>query len=166
MSPISEKDDEEIGIEESKVPAKVKKSIAQIYESKKARQRNKIVECLLVDNVVDDIERVLKSTLDAHGVAAIDRVTILGLILDRMMHASDTEIEAPEYIDSVIEDVVEDKDIAELVKDAVESALDGEKNPRIDAIKVETTIETPEGEVTIVKEQGEEAEEEVKIEEE
>lgn len=137
-----------------------KKSIMQIYENKKKKTKNRIVESLLVDNVVDDIERTLKSTLDAHGISAAERATILGLILDRMLHASDEEIEAPEYIETVITDVVEDDTIADIVKDAVESALDGETEPREETIKVETTVETPEGEITITKEEGKEAEEE------
>ena len=105
------------------------KSLLQIYEDRRSRKKNKIVESLLVDNTVEDIERVLKDTLDSHGISAAERVSVLGLILDRMLHASDEEIEAPEYLNDMIGDVVEDKDIADLISDTVQKVLDGDTEP-------------------------------------
>lgn len=114
---------------EKKSIIKSSKSLAQMYESKRAKKKNKIVEALLVDNTVDDIERVLKDTLDSHGISAAERVSVLGLILDRMLHASDEEVEAPEYLNDMIGDVVEDKEIADLISDTVQKVLNGDTEP-------------------------------------
>lgn len=128
MEEIEECDSIEQEIEECSTATK---SITQMYESQRIRQRNKIVEALLVDDAVENIERSLKSTLDSHGISAAQRVVVLGLILDRMLHATDDDIQTPEYLNDMILDVVDDKDIAELINKTVEKVLSGDTEPQV-----------------------------------
>ena len=105
------------------------KSIMDLYEARKNRPNNKIVESLLVDDTVSNIEQCLKSILDAHGISKAQSVITIGLILDRMLKASDDEVAAPEFLDQIINELVETDDMKDVVKKAVEDALEGKDNP-------------------------------------
>lgn len=103
------------------------RSLADLYESRQRRQRNKLVESLLVDNTVQTIEDVLTQTLKAHGISKAESIVTIGLILDRMLNASDDDVAAPEFLDGIINQLVDNKDIQKIVKGAVENALEGKE---------------------------------------
>lgn len=153
---------------EKKIVSTKTKSLSDMYESKRTRQKNRIVEALLVDDAVEDIERTLKSTLDAHGISAAQRIVVLGLILDRMLHASDDEVQAPEYLNDMIGEMVDDEDIAKMIRDTVEKVLSGESDPKVtDYVdEVQADIITKDGieEITAETPDSEEVKEEEKSE--
>ena len=154
---------------EKKIVSTKTKSLSDMYESKRTRQKNRIVEALLVDDAVEDIERTLKSTLDAHGISAAQRIVVLGLILDRMLHASNDEVQAPEYLNDMIGEMVDDEDIAKMIRDTVEKVLSGESDPKVtDYVdEVQADIITKDGieEITAETPDSEEVKEEEKSEE-
>lgn len=120
---------------DAKKEVKEHKSLLSIYENRKARKKNKLVESLLVDNTVDSIEQSLKSILGAYGISRAEAITTIGLILDRMLNADDDEVAAPEFLQDTIGEIVDNDDIHEVVVKAVEDALENPDNPEAPAIK-------------------------------
>lgn len=114
-------------------PVKEHKSILSIYESRKSKKKNKLVESLLVDSTVDSIEQTLKDILRSHGISNAEAVTTIGLILDRMLHADDDEVAAPEFLPDTIGEIVDNEDIHDVVVKAVEDALENPDNPEAPA---------------------------------
>lgn len=110
-------------------PVREHKSLLSIYESNRSRKKNKLVEALLVDSTVDSIEQSLKDILGAFGIGRAEAVTTIGLILDRMLHADDDEVAAPEFLPDAIGEIVDNDDIHEVVVKAVEDALENPDNP-------------------------------------
>ena len=119
--------------EESSKPQATGDSLLEIYTRRNKKKKNKIVESLLVDNTVDTIEQIIKSSLQACGISKAETVVVLGLILDRMLHASDTDVVAPDFLDSTFGELITNKDVAKTVKKAVVNALSGLDNPDLNA---------------------------------
>lgn len=141
------------------------KSLADIYESRKNKQRNKIVEALLVDSTIETIEDSLKSILNASGISKAESIVVIGLILDRMLNANDDEVAAPEFLDSTINELVDNKDIIDVVKTAVEKALEGDEHPApglVDTEAIATVISSEDDqEPKVINSEGEEKKAEV-----
>lgn len=117
------------------------KSLAQIYESKQSRKKNKLVESLLVDNVVDDITNVLTSTLKSHGVTKAETIVTLGMILNKMLNASDAEVTAPDFLDGVIGEYVDNADLNKVILKSIEQALESNGPvPGIEASDISVNI--------------------------
>lgn len=108
-------------------------SILEMY-NKRNKKKNKIVESLLVDNTVDTIEQIVKSSLAATGISKAEATVVLGLILDRLLHASDNDVVAPDFLDSTFGELIGNKDVAKIVKKAVEDALCGIDNPGLNTL--------------------------------
>lgn len=126
-----EKDLEETeDIEESTI-VKTGTSILEMYNSRN-RKRNKIVESLLVDNTVDSISQVFNLTMKSFGISKAESTVVLGLILDRMLHASDDDVVSPDFLDATLGDLVKNKDAEKIIKKAVTDALSGVDNPGIE----------------------------------
>lgn len=113
------------------------KSIIDYYELRKGKQRNKIVEALFVDSTIENIETSLKAVLNAAGISKAESIVVIGLILDRMLNANDTEIAAPEFLETTISALIDNKDIIDVVKKAVERALEDDALPAPGLVDVE-----------------------------
>lgn len=119
----------------------VNKSMMDFYESRRRKSTNKLVESLLVDSTVDSIVKVLTQTLSSFGIAKAQSISVIGLILDRMLKADSDEVSAPEFLQDVVGDVVNNKDIEKLVKKAIEDALEGDNHPK-SPTQVDTQVNT------------------------
>ena len=103
------------------------KSLAEVYEIRKNFKTNKLVESILCDSVVDCVYDALISTLSAHGITKANAVVILGLMLDRMLKADDSEVVKPDFLKEVLGDLIDgDSDITDIVHDAIQNALTAE----------------------------------------
>lgn len=110
------------------------RSIMDLYEARKRRQNNPLVESLLTDNVVDQICTSLNSVLDGHGISRAQQYATLGMILDRMLKAGDQDITDPIFMDSVLGELVDTEDLKGVIKKAVEDAIEG-KQPNLKPIE-------------------------------
>lgn len=117
-------------------------SIFEIY-NKRNKKKNVIVESLLIDNTVDTIERIIKSSLSSCGISKAESTIVLGLILDKMLHASDDEVIAPDFLDTTLGDLITNKDVAKIVKKSVVDALSGIDNPGLETLWSESSLEEP-----------------------
>ena len=117
------------------------KSLMDFYESRRRKTTNKLVESLLIDSTVDTIVQVLTQTLSSFGIAKAQAMGVIGLILDRMLKADSDEVAAPEFLQDVVGDVVNNKDIEKVVKKAIEDALEGTTHPKFPA-KADTEVNT------------------------
>ena len=108
-------------------------SILEMYNQRN-RKRNKIVESLLVDNTVDSITQAFNLTMKSFGISKAETTVVLGLILDRMLHASDDDIVSPDFLDSTLGDLIKNKDAEKIIKKAVTDALSGVDNPGLETI--------------------------------
>ena len=117
-------------------------SIFEIY-NKRNKKKNVIVESLLIDNTVDTIERIIKSSLSSCGISKAESTIVLGLILDKMLHASDDEVIAPDFLDTTLGDLITNKDVAKIVKKSVVDALSGIDNPGLETLWSESNLEEP-----------------------
>lgn len=107
------------------------KSLAEVYEIRKNFKTNKLVESILCDSVVDCVYDALISTLSSHGITKANAVVILGLMLDRMLKADDSEVVKPDFLKEVLGDLIDgDKEITDIVHDAVQNALTTEPSPK------------------------------------
>ena len=122
-------------------------SILEMYNQRN-RKRNKIVESLLVDNTVDSITQSFNLTMKSFGISKAETTIVLGLILDRMLHASDDDIVSPDFLDSTLGDLIKNKDAEKIIKKAVTDALSGVDNPGLETIWVDSNK-------TVNKETGE-----------
>lgn len=129
---VDDKDEEVI---EDSVKKKGK-SILEVYESRQKRSMNPIVESVLCDNTVDTIANVLQSTMRAHGIPNAQSFAVLGIILDKMLHASDEDVASEEFISSVVGELVTADDLKSIIIGAIEHAISGE-NIDIGAIEKE-----------------------------
>ena len=103
------------------------KSLAEVYEIRKNFKTNKLVESILCDSVVDCVYDALISTLSSHGITKANAIVILGLMLDRMLKADDSEVVRPDFLKEVLGDLIDgDKEITDIVHDAVQNALTAE----------------------------------------
>ena len=68
------------------------KSLAEVYEIRKNFKTNKLVESILCDSVVDCVYDALISPLSSHGLTKANASVMLGLMLDRMLKAGDSEV--------------------------------------------------------------------------
>lgn len=129
---VDDKDEEVI---EDSVKKKGK-SILEVYESRQKRSMNPIVESVLCNNTVDTIVNVLQSTMRAHGIPNAQSFAVLGIILDKMLHASDEDVASEEFISSVVGELVTADDLKSIIIGAIEHAISGE-NIDIGAIEKE-----------------------------
>lgn len=129
---VDDKDEEVI---EDSVKKKGK-SILEVYESRQKRSINPIVESVLCNNTVDTIVNVLQSTMRAHGIPNAQSFAVLGIILDKMLHASDEDVASEEFISSVVGELVTADDLKSIIIGAIEHAISGE-NIDIGAIEKE-----------------------------
>lgn len=129
---VDDKDEEVI---EDSVKKKGK-SILEVYESRQKRSMNPIVESVLCDNTVDTIVNALQSTMRAHGIPNAQSFAVLGIILDKMLHASDEDVASEEFISSVVGELVTADDLKSIIIGAIEHAISGE-NIDISAIEKE-----------------------------
>lgn len=113
-----EKEGEDIVIEESPY-----KSLAEVYNIRKNFKTNKLVESILCDSVVDTIYDSLQSILRSHGITKANAIVVIGLMLDRMLKADDSEVVRPDFIKEVLGDLLDDVEIQKMVRDAVQKAL-------------------------------------------
>ena len=103
------------------------KSLAEVYEIRKNFKTNKLVESILCDSVVDCVYDALISTLSSHGITKANAIVILGLMLDRMLKADDSEVVRPDFLKEVLGDLTDgEKEITDIVHDAVQNALTAE----------------------------------------
>lgn len=128
-------DDKEEEVIEDSVKKKGK-SILEVYESRQKRSMNPIVESVLCDNTVDTIANALQSTMRAHGIPKAQSFAVLGIILDKMLHASDEDVASEEFISSVVGELVTADDLKSIIIGAIEHAISGE-NIDIGAIEKE-----------------------------
>lgn len=128
-------DDKEEEVVEDSVK-KNGKSILEVYESRQKRSMNPIVESVLCNNTVDTIMNVLQSTMRAHGIPNAQSFAVLGIILDKMLHASDEDVASEEFISSVVGELVTSDDLKSTIVGAIEHAISGE-NIDISAIEKE-----------------------------
>lgn len=121
-------------IEESKIVVpETGTSILEMYNHRN-RKTNKIVESLLVDNTVDSITQVFNATMKSFGISKAETTIVLGLVLDKMLHASDDDIVSPDFLDSTLGDLVKNKDAQKIIKKAVTAALSGVDNPGVETM--------------------------------
>ena len=82
-----------------------------------------------------------------------------------MLNANDDEVAAPEFLDSTINELVDNKDIIDVVKTAVEKALEGDEHPApglVDTEAVATVISSEDNqEPKVINSEGEEKKAEV-----
>lgn len=98
-------------------------SLAEVYNIRKNFKTNKLVESILCDSVVDNIYDALQSILRAHGISKANAVVVIGLMLDRMLKADDTEVSRPDFLKDVLGDLVDDSEVQKMVTSAVQKAL-------------------------------------------
>lgn len=98
-------------------------SLAEVYNIRKNFKTNKLVESILCDSVVDNIYDALQSILRAHGISKANAVVVIGLMLDRMLKADDTEVSRPDFLKDVLGDLVDDNEVQKMVTSAVQKAL-------------------------------------------
>lgn len=121
-SPEEEEEEEEILNDSIKL-----RSLAEVYELRKSFKVNKLVESILVDSVVDSVYDIMTGTLRSHGISKANSIVVLGLLLDRMLKADDNEVARPEFLKDTLGDLLDNKDILDIVHKAVQDAL--EYNP-------------------------------------
>lgn len=117
-----EKDEEEEG-EDIVIEESPYKSLAEVYNIRKNFKTNKLVESILCDSVVDTIYDSLQSILRSHGITKANAIVVIGLMLDRMLKADDSEVVRPDFIKEVLGDLLDDAEIQKMVRDAVQKAL-------------------------------------------
>lgn len=117
-----EKDEEEEG-EDIVIEESPYKSLAEVYNIRKNFKTNKLVESILCDSVVDTIYDSLQSILRSHGITKANAIVVIGLMLDRMLKADDSEVVRPDFIKEVLGDLLDDVEIQKMVRDAVQKAL-------------------------------------------
>lgn len=130
-------------------------SLAEVYNIRKNFKTNKLVESILCDSVVDNIYDALQSILRAHGISKANAVVVIGLMLDRMLKADDTEVSRPDFLKDVLGDLVDDSEVQKMVTSAVQKALIAK--PVAAQINVEPAaveiLGGDEDDVTVVKEE-------------
>lgn len=130
-------------------------SLAEVYNIRKNFKTNKLVESILCDSVVDNIYDALQSILRAHGISKANAVVVIGLMLDRMLKADDTEVSRPDFLKDVLGDLVDDNEVQKMVTSAVQKALIAK--PVAAQINVEPAaveiLGGDEDDVTVVKEE-------------
>lgn len=123
--------DEKEDVKESKKTSR--RSLLDIYkESRTPKRKNAIVESLLVDSTVETIEQTLSSQFKAMGISRAEYIITLGMILDRMVHADDSEIKAPDFLQDSIGSVLDEtnKDaLGDVIASAIEKALSNRSKP-------------------------------------
>ena len=150
-----EKDEEEEG-EDIVIEESPYKSLAEVYNIRKNFKTNKLVESILCDSVVDTIYDSLQSILRSHGITKANAIVVIGLMLDRMLKADDSEVVRPDFIKEVLGDLLDDVEIQKMVRDAVQKALLAE--PRAaqierDPSEVNVIVSGDEGPITIQEEE-------------
>lgn len=130
-------------------------SLAEVYNIRKNFKTNKLVESILCDSVVDNIYDALQSILRAHGISKANAVVVIGLMLDRMLKADDTEVSRPDFLKDVLGDLVDDSEVQKMVTSAVQKALIAK--PVAAQINLEPAaveiLSGDEDDVTVVKEE-------------
>ena len=130
-------------------------SLAEVYNIRKNFKTNKLVESILCDSVVDNIYDALQSILRAHGISKANAVVVIGLMLDRMLKADDTEVSRPDFLKDVLGDLVDDSEVQKMVTSAVQKALVAK--PVAAQINLEPAaveiLSGDEDDVTVVKEE-------------
>lgn len=130
-------------------------SLAEVYNIRKNFKTNKLVESILCDSVVDNIYDALQSILRAHGISKANAVVVIGLMLDRMLKADDTEVSRPDFLKDVLGDLVDDNEVQKMVTSAVQKALIAK--PVAAQINLEPAaveiLSGDEDDVTVVKEE-------------
>ena len=130
-------------------------SLAEVYNIRKNFKTNKLVESILCDSVVDNIYDALQSILRAHGISKANAVVVIGLMLDRMLKADDTEVSRPDFLKDVLGDLVDDSEVQKMVTSAVQKALVAK--PVAAQINVEPAaveiLGGDEDDITVVKEE-------------
>lgn len=118
-----EEEDEETEEEDVVIEESPYKSLAEVYNIRKNFKTNKLVESILCDSVVDTIYDSLQSILRSHGITKANAIVVIGLMLDRMLKADDSEVVRPDFIKEVLGDLLDDAEIQKMVRDAVQKAL-------------------------------------------
>ena len=135
------------------------KSLAEVYEIRKNFKTNKLVESILCDSVVDCVYDALISTLSSHGITKANAIVILGLMLDRMLKADDSEVARPDFLKEVLGDLIDgDKEITDIVHDAVQNALTAEPSVKQICTDPELVKIQSNGEENIIEVKNEEEE--------
>ena len=135
------------------------KSLAEVYEIRKNFKTNKLVESILCDSVVDCVYDALISTLSSHGITKANAIVILGLMLDRMLKADDSEVVRPDFLKEVLGDLIDgDKEITDIVHDAVQNALTTEPSVKQICTDPELVKIQSNGEENIIEVKNEEEE--------
>ena len=135
------------------------KSLAEVYEIRKNFKTNKLVESILCDSVVDCVYDALISTLSSHGITKANAIVILGLMLDRMLKADDSEVVRPDFLKEVLGDLIDgDKEITDIVHDAVQNALTAEPSVKQICTDPELVKIQSNGEENIIEVKNEEEE--------
>ena len=135
------------------------KSLAEVYEIRKNFKTNKLVESILCDSVVDCVYDALITTLGSHGITKANAVVILGLMLDRMLKADDSEVVKPDFLKEVLGDLIDgDKEVTDIVHDAVQNALTAEPSPKQICIDPELVKIQSNGEEDVLEVKNEEEE--------
>lgn len=122
-TPVEVDEDEEEVVEEGLKMAGPFKSLAEVYNVRKNFKTNKLVESILSDSVVDNMYSILVNTLRSNGISNAQAIVIIGLLLDRMLKADDGQVADPNFMQEIIGELVDNKDIGKVVHDAVQAAL-------------------------------------------
>lgn len=125
-----------------------KGSLLDIYESKMRRKNNPLVESLLCGKAVEDICVTLDNQLKSHGISKAQSIATIGMILDRLLKATDDDITSPVFVDQVIGELVDTDDLKGIIKSAIDQAITGDSD---DIKPVEDMVDEPEELKTEVK---------------